>query len=250
MQVTQLWRYPVKSLQGEQVDAIELGPQGLAGDRQWAIFDPANGLGLTARRVPELLLASARLREDGVEIVLPDGSVAAEDDALSAWLGRRVELRVTADVATRRYENPDDIETEAEESWAPFEGSDQAFHDGFTVTLLSAATVGDRPLRRFRPNIVVGGGEVDGGEDGGGEDGGGEDALVGATVRIGRAAMVEVAEQVPRCVMVTRPQPGGIDTDRDVLRWIHRERAGLLAVGGPVVRPGALRLGDEIAVVG
>lgn len=237
MHVTQLWRYPVKSLQGEQVEAAELGEQGLAGDRQWAIFDVETGFGLTARRVPQLLFASARLAGDGdVEIRLPDGSAAHDDAALSAWLGRQVQLRTTVDTGPRRYENPEDIEHESAGSWQPFEGSDQAFHDGFTVTLLSGATIGDRALRRFRANVVL---------DGNGVDGPGEDGLVGSTVRIGTAS-VEVTDGVPRCVMVTRPQPGGIELDREVLRWIHRERSGLLSVGGPVTAPGTVRVGDEV----
>ena len=49
--------------------------------------------------------------------------------------------------------------------------------------------------------------------------------------------------------MVTRAQPGGIGIDRDVLRWIHRERGGLLAVGGTVVRAGAVRTGDEVGSI-
>lgn len=239
MRVAQLWRYPVKSLQGEQVEVAELGAHGVRGDRQWAIFDDATGFGLTARRAPELLLASARLRADGdgdVEITLPDGTTARDDEALSAWLGRPVRLRSTAEsTGPREYENPDDTETEAAESWQPFTGSDEAFHDGFTVTLLSTATIGERPLRRFRANVVL--------------DTAGEDGLVGSTVRVG-AAHVDVTEGVPRCVMVTRPQPGGIDLDRDVLRWIHRERAGLLAVGGPVTHPGTVAVGDEVAPAG
>lgn len=232
MRVSELWRFPVKSMQGERVEAEEIGPNGLAGDRRWAIFDLDTGFGLTARRSPELLMASARTREDGdVAITLPDGTLARDDAALSSWLGKRVALREAGQVPAPRYENPDDIETEAEDSWQPFEGPEQAFHDGFTVTVLSRDTIGAHPLRRFRANIIV--------------DVGGEDALVGSTVQVGDAALT-VAEQVPRCVMVTRPQPGGIDLDRDVLRWLHRERAGLLAVGGPVARPGAVRVGDAV----
>lgn len=231
--VAELWRYPVKSLQGERVTAAELTPHGLAGDRRWALFDLETGIGLTARRHPELLHASARLRDDGeVDVVLPGGATAADDGALSEWLGRPVVLRAATDATgPRRYETPDDVETEAAGSWREFEGSGQAFHDGVAVTLLSGATVGSRAMRRFRPNVVL--------------DDGGEDALVGSTVRIGGAA-VALTEQVPRCVMVTRAQPGGIAVDRDVLRWIHRERGGLLAVGGTVVRTGTVRVGDEV----
>jgi hypothetical protein len=234
VRVAELWRYPVKSLQGERVGAAELTPRGLAGDRGWALFDLETGLGLTARRQPALLHASARLGDDGeVAVTLPDGSVAADDDALSDWLRRPVTLRAATDMTDpRRYENPDDIETEADDSWEVFEGSAHAFHDGVAVTLLSAATAGGRPVRRFRPNVVL--------------DAPGDDDLVGDTVRLG-GAVVAVTKHVARCVMVTRAQPGGIAVDREVLRWIHRERGGVLSVGGTVVRAGVVRVGDEVS---
>ena len=46
MRVLELWRYPVKSLQGERLDVAEFGSEGIVGDRQWALFDldtPAMG---------------------------------------------------------------------------------------------------------------------------------------------------------------------------------------------------------------
>ena len=94
MRVLELWRYPVKSLQGERLEPAAVTTAGLEGDRRFALFDVDTGFGLTGRRVPELLFASARLGDDGgVDITLPDGSVTRDDDALSAWLGRRVTLR-------------------------------------------------------------------------------------------------------------------------------------------------------------
>lgn len=233
MRVLELWRFPVKSLQGERVEAAEFGRDGIEGDRRYAIFDVATGFGLTARRAPEMLFASARATGDGVRITLPDGTVAADDAALSAWLGRPVELRSVQEVTERRYENPDDTETEAEESWGPFVGAGGAFHDteGATVTVLSATSMGGAQTRRFRANVVV--------------DGAGEDALIGAAVRIG-GATVSLTTPIARCVMVTRAQPGGIDVDREVLRRIHRERGGNLAVGGSVTAPGPVRVGDEL----
>lgn len=232
MRVVELWRFPVKSLQGERVEATGLGPRGLAGDRTWAIFDRDTGFGLTARRMKELLFASARLRADGTpEITLPDGAVAADDAALSAWLGRDVELRGADDPRERRYENP--FDTEDEGDWQPFDGSREAFHDSRTasVTIVSTGTLDGRERRRFRANVVV--------------DGAGEDDLVGRSVQLG-AARLEIVAPVPRCVMVTRAQPGGIGIDRDVLRRIHREHGGTLSVGGPVVAPGSVRVGDEL----
>jgi hypothetical protein len=51
---------------------------------------------------------------------------------------------------------------------------------------------------------------------------------------------------VPRCVMTTRPQAGGIGRDTAVLKTIHRERGGALAVGALVARPGVLAVGDAV----
>jgi len=235
MRVAELWRFPVKSLQGERIEEAEFGAEGIEGDRRYAIFDVDTGYGLTARRAPEMLFASARTTADGaVEILLPDGTVAADDAALSAWLGRPGQLRSVKDVADRQYENPDDIDTEAEASWGPFEGASGAFHDtqGATVTVLSTASMGGEPTRRFRANVVV--------------DEPGEDELVGQAVRIG-AAVVTISTPIARCVMVTRAQPDGIDVNREVLRRIHREHGGNLAVGGSVTLPGTVRIGDRLA---
>src|SRR5437868_8812639 len=81
-------------MQGEQLDRSTVASAGLVGDRRYAIVDRASGLGLTARRVPELLMASARLIDDELEVTLPDGATVGADssDALSKWLGRDVDL--------------------------------------------------------------------------------------------------------------------------------------------------------------
>ena len=110
LRVAEVWRYPVKSLGGEVVDAAVVGEHGVTGDRQWALFGVGTGFGLTARRVPELLHVTARCTADGgVQVVLPDGTPTADDAALSAWLGRSVVLRPASSTAGRpRYESPDD----------------------------------------------------------------------------------------------------------------------------------------------
>ncbi len=78
--VTQLWRYPVKSLQGERLEAATIGPRGIVGDRLWATVDRETGLTLTGRRAPEPLFASAATVDDGVRVTLPEGTVPAEPD--------------------------------------------------------------------------------------------------------------------------------------------------------------------------
>lgn len=234
MRVVDIWRYPVKSLQGEQLDSADLSPAGIVGDRQWALFDVDTGFGLTARRHPELLYASARTQHDGsVEIRLPDGDVAADDEALSRWLSRPVQLRSAATQAERRYENPDDFEDEAAAQWQAFDGGRGAFHDSdwARVSLVSTATLGDWDRRRFRVNLVL--------------DGAGEDALAGHTLDVG-SARLRVGASLTRCVMTTRPQPRGIERDLDVLRTVHRERAGCLGIGAGVLDAGVAHLGDQV----
>jgi uncharacterized protein YcbX len=235
MQVLELWRYPVKSLQGERLEAARLTPDGIDGDRRFAIYDVATGFGLTARREPRLLFASARLREDGgAEITLPDGSVADGDAALSHWLERPVELRSARSGVALSYENVVDFEHEPESDWSAWRGPVGAFHDDADarLSLVSTATIAGWDARRFRSNVLL--------------DGAGEDELVGRRIELGEA-LIDVGMRIKRCVMTTRAQPGGIERDLDVLRTIARERDARLAIGGLVARPGLIRVGDRLA---
>jgi uncharacterized protein YcbX len=82
VRVQEIWRFPVKSMQGERIDAAEVEAQGLRGDRAFALFDTRTGFGLTGRRVPQLLFAAAVYRDDGrVTITLPDSTTANDDQA-------------------------------------------------------------------------------------------------------------------------------------------------------------------------
>jgi uncharacterized protein YcbX len=237
MRVAELWRYPVKSLQGERLDSAELTAEGIEGDRRYAIFDLETGYGLTARRAPDLLFAYAGLTRDGeLEITLPDGSVAADDDALSRWVGRPVALRSAGADGERHYESPVDFEHEREGDWKHYEGPEGAFHDApeVRVSLVSEASLGGWDRRRFRSNVVL--------------DGSGEEELVGQSVELG-GAVLDVTLRIVRCVLTTRAQPDGVERDLDVLRTIARERDACLAVGATVARPGPVRLEDAVTIV-
>lgn len=235
--VTQLWRYPVKSMQGEPLEVATIGPRGIVGDRHWAVVDEATGLGLTGRRAPELLFASAAFVDDGVRITLPDGTVATDDAALSAWLGRSVRLVEASDASSGTFETglaaDDDADRDPSVPWVQWEGPVGTFHDSTRtqVSILGAGTIGAWDVRRFRPNVVI--------------VGTGEDDWVGRTLRLGDA-VVDVTKQIDRCVMTTRAQPGGVERDVDVLRTIIRERANNLGIGSLVLTPGVVRVGDVV----
>src|SRR5688572_15160165 len=120
MIIQQLWRYPVKSLGGEQLTDCAVSATGLDGDRRWGIVDDATGNVLTARRTPELLFASARLvTPEEVEITLPDGRVTRESTVLSDWLKTSVTLQRAGDEGAV-CENPLDFEHDAD--WMSWQG--------------------------------------------------------------------------------------------------------------------------------
>ncbi|SEH62082.1 hypothetical protein SAMN04489835_2112 [Mycolicibacterium rutilum] len=106
--VAELWRYPVKSLGGERVEHVDVGPRGILGDRLWAVRDLERDVTASARRIPALLGASARYvgpvgadagpgNAPEVAITFPDGSTVfsgdpAVDAKLSELAGRAVRL--------------------------------------------------------------------------------------------------------------------------------------------------------------
>lgn len=234
MVVTEIWRYPVKSMAGERLTTAHVAEYGIAGDRRWGVLDRSTGMVLTARRAPLLLFATARVDAAGdVVIVLPDGAEVRigpdGDRMLGDWLGLDVQLCSAGD-AGGTYENPMNVIDEAD--WVAWQGPGGAWHDSAKsrVSLVSTGTLGEWDVRRFRTNVVV--------------DGHDEDALVGRSIQLG-TCRIDVAKRIDRCIMVSRPQPG-LERDLGVLQTIHRDRASCLSVGGVVGRPGVIGIGDQL----
>jgi uncharacterized protein len=216
--VVSLWRYPVKSMLGEELDAAPISWRGLLGDRAYAIVDALDGRVASAkdtRRWPSLFDFHASYDRSPqpdrgtspVRIVLPDGQVVASDDpgvddVLSLALGRGARLQVRGD-ADEGTSAPDAV----------------GFFDAATVHLLTTSTLdrlralypsGRFDVRRFRPNVVI---------DTDGRPGFVEDGWVGKTLTIGDGVRLEVTEPCERCVMTTLAQ-AGLPYDPGILkRW-------------------------------
>jgi uncharacterized protein len=228
MRVVQLWRYPVKSMQGERLARATVTATGFEGDRRWGVRDRSTGRILTAKRVPELLYGSATWVEDRPVVTLP-----GDHSNVAGWLGRDVALvEATAD-GRGTYEIAEDPFDESS-TILEWNGPKGSFHDSnrTQVHLLSTGSVGAWDMRRFRPNVVV--------------DGAGELDLVGATLRVG-TAVLSVVKGTARCVLTTRAQPGGIERDPDVLKTILRN-GGDLGISCHVVQPGDIHVDDEVEV--
>lgn len=246
MDVAGLWRYPVKSLQGEALEAADVEADGLLGDRRWGIRDDRTGRILTARRRPELLGASASYDGDQPVITLPDGATFVgpgprTDSGLSRWLASPVSLVPSLGAVAGRAEYFEDAtdDTSRAVEWTMPDGR---FVDAAPLLLLTTASLraaaGHHPHgtwdpRRFRPNVLV---DLDG-------DGWVEDSWVGHPLRLGAVTLLPVQPCV-RCTMVTRTQPG-LDTDVEIFRTLARHHHGHLGVWSSVASPGHLAVGDR-----
>ncbi|HTI33256.1 MAG TPA: MOSC N-terminal beta barrel domain-containing protein [Miltoncostaea sp.] len=247
--VAGIWRHPVKSLRGEALEAAEITPVGVAGDRCWGVRDLATGRILTGRREPRLLMAASRLGDDGLPVItLPDGAVLdglgpGVDAALSGWLGHDVALVAAEGDPGARAEFFEDATDDASRP-LEFTMPPGRFVDAMPLHLLTldslragrALNDGDWDVARFRPNLLI--------EAGG--DGWTEDGWLGRDVRVG-AVGLRVEEGCTRCTMITRPQPG-LPDDRDVFRAVARHHAARFGVLARVTAPGVISRGDPVEV--
>lgn len=281
MHVSQLWRYPVKSMVGGRVDRVELDELGVVGDRTWATRDLERGGIRGAKKIGPLMRLAARDVDAGhVEITLPDGTTVrtTDDDVdarVSAALDHQVRLERLApadDLEHYRRGAPDSDDIVAElrgifgrvgdepfpdfaifpEVITEFESPPGTYYDAFPLLVMSEAALLSLAealpdsvidVRRFRPSIVV-----DTGDEGSAAatPGHPEFDWVGRRATLG-GATIEFGAPCPRCVMVTREIDESIPADRAVLRTIVRDLDQNVGVYATVVEPGPVAVGDELA---
>ncbi len=264
-EIAELWRFPVKSLQGERVDEVELTPAGFVGDRRWAVVDQATGKTLSAKTVPQLLFASARTVGDTVVVTLPDGSeLDAADPATSplvaAWLERDVALLAADEGRVTSYDMTFDPEDDtAELVDIPIQAGTffdltpvHALTTGSLATMAAAYPDGTWDVRRFRPNVLISTPPPAGGAvapaapvaPGTAHPGFPEDAWVGATVGLGAASITVVMPAV-RCAMPPRAQPA-FARDLEIFRTMNAHHGNHLGIYAAPAVPGLVRLGDAV----
>ncbi len=241
--VGSLWRYPVKSMMGEELNAAEVTDRGLRGDRGYALVDRADGKVATAknpRKWPHLFDFRANLIERAVagsqaafiRVTLPDGTmITSVQDSCDQILSRALAREVTLESVARGEEQDTSSATRtanAEEYWPDMEGLD--FRDTVTDFALPA-------VRRFRPNIVV--------LPASGETGFIENSWVGHTLAIGDEVRLSITGPCGRCVMTTLAQ-GDLPKDPGILRTAAQHNRVQVGVYAAVVRGGTIRRGDSV----
>jgi uncharacterized protein YcbX len=243
--ITQLWRYPVKSFQGEQVQSLPIAPGGATGDRTLAVVDPTAGKVLSAKRWADLLLASARVDGDDVVVTLPDGTEHAASDpevhgALSAWLDQDVRLEAPpadASLPMEMYTGMSDEDTPLFD-WPGPPGTwlDLADAHWLTTASLAAASElhpdGEWDVRRFRPTALI-----DTDATGFAEDG-------WTTIALGDVHS-DVLMPTMRCSMPSRAQPG-LSRDKAIGTTIRDQHDNNLGVYAAITQGGTLHVGDSV----
>ena len=230
--VVGLWRYPVKSMAPETLDAVDVSWHGFAGDRRWAfVRDGVVSSGfpwLTLRQRAELGHFRPLLTEPGRPDKSPTRVVTPG--------GREFDI-TDPDLATEVSAGTGQL--------ARLIRQDRGTFDAFPLSLITRQTLialGEKvglPLdvRRFRPNLLV---------DCPDEPPFAEDRWVGKTLRIGDFSM-RVDKRDGRCVVITI-DPESSERQPEILRTVAQDRDGCLGVYGSVVEPGVVHLGDAVGL--
>jgi uncharacterized protein YcbX len=276
--VVSLWRYPIKSMLGEELNATAVTTRGLLGDRAYALIDQVTTKVASAKhprkwshlfdyRAAFVVPPRPGMPLPTVRITLPDGTILTNEQSdINQILSQALQREVTLDAAERGQDevvapsSPNPWTALVEEYWPDMEGLDfrdtvtdfalpeGTFFDCATVHLLTTATLdrlrelypaGRFEVRRFRPNIVVQTASL--------VKDFVENAWIGHTLAIGDEVRLGITGPCPRCVMTTLPQ-GDLPSDPGILRTAAIHNQVNVGVYATVLRGGTIRRGDPIRV--
>ena len=266
--VVSLWRYPVKSMMGEELNSSYVTDRGLVGDRTYAVIDKQSGKVASAKNPRKwgklfdfrsVFLDSPQTIENipPVRITFPDGiNIMSDygdiDYSLSKTFDREVRLMKASSLEKSIYEEYwPDIDGLAQRQKVTDETMpSQTFFDIAVIHLLTTATInrlrelypeGRFEVRRFRPNIVI--------ESASMEKDFVENSWVGKIITIGKdrdsSVILRVSGRCTRCVMTTLPQ-GDLPKDLGILSSIARYNQVSAGIYASVLRGGTIRRGDPI----
>jgi uncharacterized protein YcbX len=278
--LSQVWRYPVKSMGGERLEGADLTSRGIPGDRGWAVFDDTRQ-GITgAKRLPALRACRARYPSEPVvgepppaaEITLPDGDVVSTDSPraaqrLSELVGRPVALRALggagAPSAPRITTHGEPEETVRaimgvlpDEPMPDMSGftperlrmlREDNFFDAFPIHLLTSTTL--RTLAHVAPDSLWDERRfrpnlfVETDEP----EGYPELGWLERRLLVG-SSEIQVVTGCPRCVMSTQAVDE-IPQDHRIMRTLVREIRHTAGIYAGIATAGRVSLGDEVRLV-
>jgi uncharacterized protein YcbX len=281
--IAEIWRHPVKSMEGERLARADVGPNGLPGDRAWAVRDEVRGGIRGAKKLPGLMRCKAHYatepdggRGKAPTITLPDGSqVIADATDAAERVGAAIAAKVTIwpllpPTALEHYKRgaPDheDVQTElraifGREPDEPlpdfsifppdlfvYESPPGTYFDAFPILLLTDATL--RRLGELAPAAKIDVRRFRPNfvvETSDGAAGFPEIGWAGRQIRVGGATLAGTAP-CPRCVMITHGF-GDLPRDPSIMRTVVREANQNVGLYANVATPGAVRVGDPVELL-
>lgn len=232
--IKSIYRYPVKSMAGEELPSAELGWHGIEGDRRFAFMRTGNMSGmpwLTASKMPELIRYKAYHVNGGdpslpiVRVRTPDG---ADTEVGHESLRQKLAAAFGSEVTLIRLGN------------GIFDDAPVSMISSTTIAMLETESgCGNLDARRFRPNLLI---------EPTGDAPVSEDAWIGKTVFFGNhtnAPSVRVTVNDIRCVMVNLDPESAVAEPR-ILKTIARSRQNCAGVYASVMNTGTLSVGGGI----
>jgi uncharacterized protein YcbX len=272
--VSRLWRYPIKSMLGEELDSADVIWCGFHGNRCYALVDVQSSRLVSAKNPAKwarMFECSSRLMDgdltregpppvlvalpDGKSFDISEGEYGVAEASLSELLGRSVRF-IAADpeprVSILEQYHPE-IEEDPNggritEFHRPADAQAGTYTDLAAVHLITTASLnalahlhpsGNPEPERFRPNVLV---------DTGVAKGFVEVDWIGKTLAIGDEVRMNVYKECGRCVMTTLPQ-GKLSADTGILRAIMHFNRGKFGVLASVLKGGKIRTHDKIRIV-
>lgn len=225
-------RYPIKSFGGESLNECDIEPYGMLGDRFAAFYDESKqgwSKYITCRNIPNLLSYQARYIDGRVEAKAPDGRVFGWDEALHAEIQSLAKTRIA--MSRLQAPHPEDPHLLSVDVASILLVTD--------ASLRRLEATWGKPLdpRRFRSNLVV---RV-------ADDSASEGDWIGKRLEIGDVQL-RVDQFCERCVVITM-DPDTRDKDPSLLRQVNEKLALRFGVYASVLKPGRIRIGDQVNVV-
>ena len=254
--VESLWRYPVKSMRGEELDEMFAGYAGVYGDRVFALTSSLSPKGFpffTGRDQRQMIRYRARFRNPE-KAARPINLAEAESSGANPISANASELMIeveTPDGKTIAIDDPaliDNLRANIDRKHElKLLRSDKAITDCRPLSIFavqSAKKLGEETgtnvdKRRFRANVYV---------DLTNAAGFVEDQFVGKTLRIGSKVVVSVLERDPRCMMITL-DPDTAEKTPAILKQVAQAHEGMAGVYGAVLMEGMIRKGDSVELI-
>jgi uncharacterized protein len=271
--IAELWRYPVKSMLGEQRSQLAITPRGSLGDRAKALRDLNTGRIASAKKFPQLLDFYARYAIEPtydtpgrIEITTPEGRIVCADDPeasaiISDTLGHLVRLENEPRSEERTEINRETVFGDVpvnkfKPDWTPetmpdyFQLMKESFFEIGAIFVVTSGSVDhlcklqgrtakiDR--RRFRPNIYI--------ESGPAWSGFVEDSWIGGSLEIGEAVRIQEFQPTVWCVTSALAQED-LPRDLSILRTIANGHSGCFGTYASVVKPGLAHVADSVILL-